>query len=695
MAANGSVKKSRFGLLTGLVSAVILIPIVGGGIFLATFNPDQYRGEIAGFLTEKLGRKVSLNGTMRLKLAGGPALEVNDIALANPAWASRPEMVKVGQMALAVKLAPLLQSPRRLEVERVTLSDADIQLETSTAGQKNWEFASGKERPEAGDKTAADKAKPTGAAASEKPEAEKKLPLAISLDQLLVKNLRFVMLEAGKPKPTELSIKELSLQAHDKTVLDVTGVLNQQPFTANLKGGSWLALLDKQPWNFAADAKYLGNDFSGSGKVLAMGKELDLDSFKLVSSIGSTVTGNLVAKLAGRPSLTGAVAIDAITLPEGKAAPAAAEPAPEEPAATAGTPEKTAVGKRLFSDKKFDLSALKSVDAKLDLSIGKIAQGKIALEDIKTRIDLQNGVLSLPQLTAQLAGNPLTAQLHLNAAPPQKLDFGLSGRDMNLQPLLAALGHDNITLGKTTLIVESRTAGDSPRLLAENLDGLFTLKVGSSLLPAETLGPVVNNVLKLLSPGSPLATQNKVTCGTVRFKAQDGLVTSNGILLDTSLATVLGEGSINLRQENLQMTFQPKTKDAKLAALAGPMFVSGPLAKPGFKMDSVGAIAGLASTFLGKDLPVPATKPVLRVPTVNPAQPDPCTDALDHPTYTADDSASSAAGVSLDAGKEALQGKVKGLSDKLGKAVGGDKAPPALKNLLGGEKSPLKGLFGQ
>lgn len=691
MAANGSVKKSRFGLLTGLVSAVILIPLVGGGIFLATFNPDQYRAEIAGFLSEKLGRKVSLNGTMRLKLAGGPALEVNDIALANPAWASRPEMVKVGQMALAVKLAPLLQSPRRLDVERVTLSDADIQLETSASGQKNWEFAAATANPDAPAKATAPE-KATSAAAT---ATDKKLPLAISLDQLLVKNLRFAMREAGKPKATELSIKELSLQAHDKTVLDVTGVFNQQPFTANLKGGSWLALLDKQPWNFAADAKYLGNDFSGSGKFLGMAKELDLESFKLVSSLGSTVTGHLVVQLAGKPSLMGALAIDAITLPEGKAAPAAAEPAPEEPATTAAAPEEAGAGKRLFSDKKFDLAALKSVDAKLDLSIGKIAQGPIALEDIKTRVDLQNGVLSLPQLTAQLAGNPLMAQLHLNAAPPQKLDFGLSGRDMNLQPLLAALGHNNITLGKTTLIVESRTAGDSPRQLADNLDGLFTLKVGSSLLPAETLGPVVNNVLKLLSPGSPLATQNKVTCGTVRFKAQDGVLSSNGILLDTSLATVLGEGTINLRQENLQLTFQPKTKDAKLASLAGPMFVSGPLTKPGFKLDSVGAIAGLASTFLGKDLPVPATKPVLRVPTVNPAQPDPCTDALDHPTYTADTAPSSAAGVSLDAGKEALQGKVKGLSEKLEKAVGGEKAPPVLKNLLGGEKSPLKGLFGQ
>lgn len=694
MAANGSAKKSRFGLLTGLVSAVILIPLVGGGIFLATFNPDQYRGEIASFLTEKLGRKVSLNGAMHLKLAGGPALEVNDIALANPAWASRPEMAKIGQMALAVKLGPLLQTPRRLEVESVTLTDADIQLETSASGQKNWEFApkAGAEAPQAG--AAKDKLAPTpDKPAGDKP-ASAKMPLAISLDQLLVKNLHFVMREAGKPKATELSIKELSLQAHDKTVLAVTGIFNQQPFSANLTGGSWLALLDKQPWNFAADAKYLGNDFSGSGKFIGSVKELDLDNFKLVSSIGSTVTGHLVVQLAGKPSLMGAIAVDAVTLPESKNAPAE-EKAAAEPDAAPAAAEKAGAEKRLFSDKKFDLSALKSVDVKLDVSVGKIAQGQIALEDLKTRIDLQNGVLSLPQLTAQLAGNPLVAQLHVNAAPPHPMDFGLSGRDMNLQPLLAALGHNNIALGKTTLIVESRTAGDSPRLLADNLDGLFTLKVGGSMLPAETLGPVVNNVLKLLSPGSPLAAQNKVTCGTVRFKAQDGVLTSNGILLDTSLATVLGEGTINLRQENLQMTFQPKTKDAKLAALAGPMSVNGPLTKPGFKMDSVGMIAGIASTFLGKDLPVPAAKPALRVPTVNPAQPDPCTDALDNPVYAADSGQSSAAGASLGAGQDLVQGKVKGLSEKLGKAVGGDKAPPVLKNLLGGEKSPLKGLFGQ
>lgn len=687
MAANGSVKKSRFGLLTGLVGAVILVPLVGGGIFLATFNPDQYRAEIADFLSEKLGRKVSLNGTMRLKIAGGPALEVNDIVLANPAWASRPEMAKVGQMALAVKLGSLLQSPRRLDVERVTLSDTDIQLETSASGQKNWDFAAKTE-------SAASPAAQDGVAPADAAPAAKKLPLVITLDQLSVKDLRFAMREAGKAQGTELSIKDLSLQARDKTVLAVTGVFNQQPFSANLKGDNWLALLDKRPWAFAAEAKYLDNDFSGNGKVLDMGKALDLADFKLVSSIGSTVTGNLAVKLAGKPSLMGAVAIDAIALPEGKAAPAPEAPG-GEPAVVPDAAEKTVGSKRLFSEKKFDLAPLRSADAKVDVSIGKITQGKLALENIKTRVDLQNGVLSLPQLTAQLAGNPLMAQLHVNAAPPQKMDFGLNARDMNLQPLLQAMGHGNVALGKTTLIIESRTAGDSPRLLADNLDGLVLLKVGSSLLPAETLGPVVTNMLKLLSPGSPLATENKVTCGTVRFKAQDGILTSNGILLDTSLATVLGEGTINLRQENLQLTFQPKTKDAKLAALAGPMFVNGPLSKPGFKMDSVGAVASLASAFLGKDLPVPTAKPVLRVPTVNPAQPDPCTDALDHPTYAPDAATNSAAGISLDAGKEAVQGKVKGLSEKLEKAIGGEKAPPVLKNLLGGEKSPLKGLFGQ
>ncbi len=666
MAVKNSVKKSRFGLLTLVLGAVVLVPVVGAGALFMTFDPDKYRTEIADFLSTKLGRKVTLNGAMHLKLAGGVALEVNDIALANPAWASRADMAKIGQMSLAVKLMPLLQSPRRLDVTRITLNDADVQLESDAQGAKNWEFAAVKgTTPAAVSEKAADK------------PAAGKMPLDISLNELLIKNFRFAQVAGGKT--TEVRLKELTLKAKDKTDLNLEGVFNQQAFSVTLVGAAWQDLLAEKSWPFTMQARYAGNDFSGSGTLEQQGKKIALDDFKLVSMIGSTVTGKLAVNLLGsKPAVTGAVVIDAIRAPEAKEA-TASEAVPTEP----GELVHQKNDDRLFSDATFDLSPLQSANVDLDVTIKKIAAGKLELDDTHTAVKLKDGQLRLPEITTLLAGNKLTGNVAINAA--YALSFALRGTQMNLTPVLQAMDMGAVTLGKTDVALDYRSQGNSPRALAAHLDGTTLVKIGASQLPTEMMGPVVLNVLKLTTPGSPLAAQSKLTCGIARFNAQDGVMTSNGLLLDTSLATVAGAGTIDLRQEQLKLVFQPQPKDAALASFSAPLSVGGSLAKPAFKLDAASAVVGVVGSFLGKNVPV--GKPVMQVPLVNASAADPCLDALEHPAYpTQAAQPTSAAGVAVGKGQAAVQQQVKKLTDK---------APPALKNLLGGEQSPLKGLFGQ
>lgn len=683
-------KRSRFGLLTAAVGLLIILPVAGATVFVLTFDPNQYRAEIATFLSDKLGRKVSLNGTMRLRLAGGPALEVNDIVLANPDWASRPEMAKIGQMALAVKLQPLLQSPRRLDVTSVVLEDADIQLETGAKGAKNWELQPAPKNA-APDNTAQDRV-----AAPE--AAEKKAPLAISLDKVTIKNVRLAYLDGAKKQTTELKIKEIVVKAKDNVTVAGDGSFNQEAFILKLQGGALQAVMAGQAWPFEFGAQYAGNDVTAKGTLGEGAKQVDLAEFKAVTAIGSTVTGRMLVHLDGaRPKLNGAVTIDAVNLAKGKSAD---KPAPTTaPPAGGETPKAVPADSRLFSDAKLDFSALKAVDANIAVEIGKLVTDKITLDKISTRLDLGNGNLSVPQWQVHLADNPISGELHLvTAQATPRLDFRVTGNEMNLQPVMQQLGYGVYKLGQTTLQAGGTMQGNSPRQLAGSFDGTLLLKLGSSAMPTESMGPVVNNLLKLMSPGSPLSAENKITCGAVRFKGNNGLLTSNGILLDSSLATVAGEGTVDLRSEQLKLTFKPQTKDAKLANFSAPVFVNGSLAQPQVKADAVGAVAGIAGSFLGKDLPVVGglNKAALKVPVVNPAQPDACIAALDNPTYAPEQQApNSVAGSALEKGKALTQEKVKGLTDKLEKAVGGDKAPPALKNLLGGEKSPLKGLFGE
>jgi AsmA family protein len=673
-----AVKNGKYKRILSVFGVILMLPILGAGFLFFTFKPDDYRQEISAFLSEKLGRKVELRGKMHLQLAGGPALAIADVVIANPSWASRPELAKIGQLNLAVKLKPLLATPRRLEVESVKLLDSDIQLETNTTGQKNWEM------------TAASPA-PNPTAATGKSNTSKQA-LQIALDLVTMRNVRLAF-RSGAAPATEFKIKNLDLTARgQKTDIRLDAQLNDQPVKLSLNGAALMDIMVDKAWPFTMTAAALGNDFSGKGALQNLGKRLEFSDFTLKSSIGSTITGNLLVKTGGaRPDLSGTLKIDRLAPPAGggNAAPA---PATDKTAASTAAAD----SRFIFKDTKFDLTALNAVDANLTGSIGTIAAGGLNLQNTQFSLSLRNGQLTVAPLSTELEKNRLQATLSANAAT-QAVGMTLRGEALNLQPVLQILGITAITPGRTDLTLDFKSRGNSPRQIASALDGSVILRVGRSTLPTAQLGAVTVNALRLLKPNLDLGAEQRLTCATFRFKANDGIMTSDGMLLDTSLATVAGQGTIDLRQEMLKLAFQPQAKDAALNTLASPIFVNGPLTQPAIKMDRVGAVAGLAQNLLGKSLPTDlGAKPIMQVPLVNEQLPDPCTAALDNPTYAnpAEAAPTSAAGMALEKGKQVVQDKVKGLTDKLNKSLG-DKAPPELKNLLGGEDSPLKGLFGQ
>ena len=86
------------------------------------------------------GRDLTLNGKIGLIFSLTPTIRLTDVALANPADFSRPQMASAQSVEVKLALLPLLS--RRIEIERLLLFHPDILLETATGGQSNWHFES-------------------------------------------------------------------------------------------------------------------------------------------------------------------------------------------------------------------------------------------------------------------------------------------------------------------------------------------------------------------------------------------------------------------------------------------------------------------------------------------------------------------------------------------------------------------------
>lgn len=144
-------------ILVIVIGLLLVLPITGIGIFIATFDPNGWKPRIQSAVMRATGRKLSLIGPISLKWSLVPTIEARDVALANFNGGSRPQMVTAQGIEAQIALLPLLSN--RLDIPRLAIIKPDVLIETTQAGRGNWLFT----------KPATPTDAPTAAAASGKP----------------------------------------------------------------------------------------------------------------------------------------------------------------------------------------------------------------------------------------------------------------------------------------------------------------------------------------------------------------------------------------------------------------------------------------------------------------------------------------------------------------------------------------------
>jgi uncharacterized protein involved in outer membrane biogenesis len=105
-------------------------------------------------------------------------------------------------------------------------------------------------------------------------------------------------------------------------------------------------------------------------------------------------------------------------------------------------------------------------------------------------------------------------------------------------------------------------------------------------------------VLTALSLNLSGDTSNtNLRCAVASFDARNGVMTSNNLLIDTDPVRLEGGGTINLRDETLDMQMQGKPKNFQLMRVRAPITISGSLAHPtlGVKAGAAVAQGGIAA----------------------------------------------------------------------------------------------------
>jgi len=131
----------KIAIVIGIVVVVIVLAV---GIFVATFNPNDYRGTVQTKLEQQLDRKVAL-GNMELGLFP-LRFRVYNLAIADDPKFSTRAFVQTQELSVSVKLLPLLS--KSVQIDSLALERPSVELIKNAQGV--WNFASiGQQTPAA------------------------------------------------------------------------------------------------------------------------------------------------------------------------------------------------------------------------------------------------------------------------------------------------------------------------------------------------------------------------------------------------------------------------------------------------------------------------------------------------------------------------------------------------------------------
>lgn len=270
---------------------------------------------------------------------------------------------------------------------------------------------------------------------------------------------------------------------------------------------------------------------------------------------------------------------------------------------------------RALPQRRFDLPSLKAMDADVQMAIQELDFGTRAmapLRQLKTRVLLDEGVLRLEPLQAEVSGGQFKGMTALDGnADPAKWEARLAFEGIDMAGWIRGLRPDSAQgkappatataalkrerqaarqggdqpvqaylTGELFGNLHLRGAGNSTADILGSADGPLNLRLREGTLShliTEAMGLDLAQALQVVITGDrPLPLR----CARFDLVARDGVIRPTLAVIDNRDSTVWVTGQVSLRDESLDLHVVTRPKDWSLLSLRTPVTVTGTLADP-------------------------------------------------------------------------------------------------------------------
>ncbi|RZA21411.1 MAG: AsmA family protein [Lysobacteraceae bacterium] len=256
------------------------------------------------------------------------------------------------------------------------------------------------------------------------------------------------------------------------------------------------------------------------------------------------------------------------------------------PELAAKSAQQQASGKLLPRD-PWKLDKLRAMDADVRLRAARVETRKLPVDDMDATLALKDGVLLLKPLNFGVAGGDIRSTIRMDAREPlMRTRAEVTARGLSLGKLMP----QSMQLGKTAIgavggDIAITSRGNSIADVAANADGSADAGMGKgeiSKLLMEFAGMDLAGILKIKLTHDQ---QIPIRCAYGDFAVANGIMTPRALVFDTSETRLNGSGTIDLRNERLDLTLKPRTKRFSPLSLRAPLYVRGSFRNPDLRPD--------------------------------------------------------------------------------------------------------------
>jgi uncharacterized protein involved in outer membrane biogenesis len=602
----------RFGRITTLLLGLVVVLAV----VAALFDWNWFRHPLERYLMERSHREVRIGDLyVDLGFSLEPTVRVRDVYIENASWADKRPFISAREVSFTFSLMSVWQ--KQPVISRLVLIDADLDMERRADGSRNWRLRNPEDRGPG--KVKVQSLEPhrskirfargdidldvTAAASPAQPGSEELKPDAAhptrvdfkgefggsAFSGAVLTGAVLTFLETGKSFP---------MRGHastGKSRLDVDGTIADMfhptaidekvhlagPSLSNLHSFFRRSLPDSRPYDFEARVQQTNEETSFTelrGKIgdTDLAGEVSFDRNKKRLTVRAALR-SASADLADLRSLVGA------RHSSDKAASDETAPAAKD---SKSDNARASPLKRLFPDNEFDAMRLNKFDARVTLDFKKLKAAQLpALESLRVTADLNDGVLSLKPVAVGVAGGHVVGQFTFDGKQKAlSAQAKIELKDVRLEKLIGGVSKKPKGAGALQGRFDLKGQGDSIAKIAASASGSAQIDMAggaiSNLLDAE-IGLNGGKALKVLITGDRAIGVNNATAA---FDFDRGLGKSKTIVLDTDQTHTDGAGTIDLRDETVDVVLTPHPKKTALLSLHSSIRVHGPIRKPKFSL---------------------------------------------------------------------------------------------------------------